>query len=396
MKKAIRFIIPILLVLTIIVCIGWYLFIYDRAFTQDILLRAARYFENNGNHNISSWFYDCAYKQADDNDAVAIELANQHKALGNYTKAEYTLSKAIADGGSIDLYIALCKTYVEQDKLLDAVNMLNHVTNANIKAQLDALRPSAPTCSPDPVSSGSYYTQYITVTISAQAGTLYVNTNGQFPSTQKDLYRNDFTLKDGENTIYAIAVADNGLVSPTAIFGFTVGGVIKEVNFKDASIEAALRKQLSVSTDKLLFTNDLWGILDFTVPSDAKNLEDLQHLAFLEKLTIHKGVSGQLSHLSKLANLQELHIVDTAVSADELSFISRLPNLKKLTLNGCGLSTIAHLEEAKGLTYLDLSNNALRNITHLTNLQNLTELNLSHNAVNDFIDDRGRKSFSAL
>ncbi len=383
MKKTIRFLIPLMLVLAIIFCTSWYLFIYDREFTRDMLLHTARYFESNGNHGVAAWFYDRAYKQSGDNDAVAIELAKHHKANGNYTKAEYTLSKAIADGGGVDLYIALCKTYVEQDKLLDAVNMLNHVTNQNIKAQLESLRPAAPVCDPDPITSGSYYTQYITVNISAQEGTLYVNNNGEIPSVKKDLYQQGITLVDGKNTLCAIAVADNGLVSPTAVFGFTVGGVIEKVTFADAAMEKAFREKLAVTAEKVLYTKDLWTITDFTVPTDAKSLADLRYLTFLERLTIDKSVSGELTYIANLSNLKELHITGTTVASQELPIIARLPNLEKLTLNNCNLSTTAGLELAKKLVYLDLGNNVIRNITSLSALENLQALNLQHNAVNN-------------
>lgn len=397
MKKAVRIIIPLVLILAIIVCTGWYLFIYDREFTQDVLLHAARYFETQGNRSASTWFYNQAYRQAGDNDAVAIELANQYKASGNYTKAEYTLTNAIADGGGIDLYIALSKTYVEQDKLLDAMRMLNSITNKDIKAQLDAMRPSTPTCSPDPITAGSHYTQYITVTISSDKGTLYVNTNGLFPSTQGDLYdQNGITLKDGENTLYAIAVDENGLVSQASIFAFTVGGVIKKVDFADATVEAAFRELLNYGEGKEIYTNDLWKIQEFTVPADAKSLEDLQHLAFLEKLTIENGPSGQLTHISGLSNLEELSISGTTVLAEELNLLGRLSSLKKLTLRKCSLSTVAGLDQAKGLTYLDLSDNSLRNITPLSELQNLQEVNLSQNSLNDLLALSTLKNLTVL
>ena len=163
MKKFFKILIPILLVLAIIACIGWYLLIYDRNFTRDMLLEGARYFDDRGNHELSSWFYDQAYLQAEDNDAVAIELAEQHKADGNYTKAEYTLTRAISDGGSTQLYIALCKTYAEQDKLLDVVKLLDAVladsstADSKVKQELQAMRPAAPVSSPDP----GFYSQYI-------------------------------------------------------------------------------------------------------------------------------------------------------------------------------------------------------------------------------------------
>ena len=136
MKKLIRFLVPLLLICVVLFSIGWYLFVYDRNFTRDMLLQQARNNDLKGNTSLSSWFYNLAYNYSGQDENVAIELANQYKASGNYTKAEVTLSKAIRAGATKELYIALCKTYVEQDKLLDAVSMLNNIPDAGIKAQL--------------------------------------------------------------------------------------------------------------------------------------------------------------------------------------------------------------------------------------------------------------------
>lgn len=384
MNKTIRILVPLVLAMVILLCTFWYLFIYDRDFTRDMLLGAARSFDSKGRHKVAAWFYDCAYKQSGDNDSVAIELAEQYRKIGNYTKAEYTLTKAIADGGGIDLYISLSKIFVEQDKLLDAAKMLDNVTNPEIKQQLDSMRPAAPTCFPDPkgTATNSHYSQYITVTISAESGTLYATTNGEFPSVETDRYEKGITLTDGKTNIHAIAVADNGLVSPSAIFGFTVGGVIKDVTFADAAIETAMREALNAAEAKVLRTDDLWTIKEFTVPKEAADWSDLKHLAFLEKLTVDGGATGQISNLSDLANLKELHISNTTVADEELKIIGKLPHLEKLTISQCALSTITGLEEAVKLRELDLSNNSLRNLTALSSLK-LTHLNLANNAVED-------------
>ena len=383
MKRAIRVIIPILLAIAIIACTAWYLLVYDRGFTRDLLLNTARRFDRNGNHAAATWFYNQAYKQADDNDDVAIELAEQYKSDGNYTKAEYTLSKAIADGGGIDLYIALCKTYVEQDKLLDAVNMLNNIKNEDIKNQLESMRPDAPKCIPDPSVTGSYYTEYITVTLSSESGSVFANNRGEFPSVVKDKYDDGIKLVGGENTIYAISVADNGLVSATAIYSFTVGGVIEPVDFVDDIIETAIREKLSVDSAKVLYTNDLWTISEFEVPSGAQSLADLRHMAYLQKLTITNGVSGQLNNIEKLSNLTQLQIVNTSVSPEELIIIGRLPSLTMLTLDNCGLTTVNGLGSIYNLTHLSLPNNSIRDISSLSTLKNITDLNMQHNVIND-------------
>ena len=112
MKNSTKKLVPFLLVVLIIASIVWYGFVYDRDFIRDMLLSQARYNSTNGNPTLASWFYDLAYEYSGQDEHVAIELANQFKQDGNYTKAEYTLSNAIADGGTAELYVALCKTYV--------------------------------------------------------------------------------------------------------------------------------------------------------------------------------------------------------------------------------------------------------------------------------------------
>ena len=392
MKKTLRIVIPILLSVAIVLCMAWYLFVYDRPFTRDMLLSFARYGESQGKHTVATWFYNLAYSQAGDNDAVAVELAEQYKAGGNYTKAEYTLSKAIADGGGIELYIALCKTYVEQDKLLDAVTMLDGITNSEIKQQLEQLRPKAPTALPDP----GFYSQYISVTLNGDGGTIYASDDGQYPSVTTDAYTQPIALSDGENTIYALSIAENGLVSPLSIFGYTIGGVIELVDFSDAAIEAEIRTLLNVGDTTELYTNDLWTIRSFTVPADAKVYSDMRHMTFLESLTVEKGVSTELHNFSTLANLTELKILDTTVSQEDLKSIAALPLLKHLTLQNCGLSGIAPLESANELVTLDLNNNTIRAIHSLGGMKNLQELNLQHNAVTDLSPLSGATALTKL
>ena len=379
MKKTLRILLPIILVASIFLGTAWYLMIYDRDFTRDMLLQAARYFDRQGHLSVAAWFYDTAYEQSGDNDAVAIELAHQHKADGNYTQAEAILARAIEDGGGPNLYIALCKLYVEQDKLLDAVKLLNGITNMETKAVLDQMRPAVPTASHEP----GFYNQYISISVAAESGTLYVNAFGEYPSIQDAPYTEPITLVDGENTLYAVAVADNGLVSPLAVLGYTVGGVVEELQFADPAFESVIRQLLGVRDDAVLFTNDLWDITSFVMPSDVTNYSDLQYMPFLEELTIENGVSKNLTVLSSLSHLRKLHIVNTPVSTEEMHVISTLNKLEQLVLSDCGLSSVSGLENLINLEILDLSDNTIRNITSLSALVKLREINLQHNVITD-------------
>ena len=385
MKKALKIIIPILLALLVLGSIVWYLLVYDRIFTRDMLLTQARTQESKGNHAFAAWLYDKAYYQSSKDPSVAIELAEQYKSIGNYTKAEVTLTNAISQGGSAELYIALSKTYVEQDKLLDAVTMLENVTDPSIKAELEALRPEAPTAD---YESG-FYTQYISVALNAASGTLYVNSQGEYPTLDTPPYTEPITLPAGETTIYALAVGDNGLVSKLSIFGYTVGGVVEKVTFEDSAVETALRAKLNVSADHDVYTSDLWTITEFAVPVDAKSLGDLANLTYLENLTI-PGIDADLSPITELVHLQTINLPDCSPTADELEIIASFQNLKNLNLSGCQLSSIAPLEKAVSLEYLNLENNTIRNISAISHMKNLKELYLAHNALVDL------KSLSGL
>ena len=376
MKHGAKRILPILMILVIFASLAWYLLIYDVDFTRDALVQSARFFDGQGNHSVAAKLYDLAYIQSGGDADVAIELAEQFKESGNFTKAEVTLSKAIADGGSAKLYIALCQTYVQQDKLLDAVTMLDNIADPAIREEIYAQRPAAPTATPEP----NYYSQYINVTLTYD-GELYLSTDGQYPSIQDAPSTGSLTLQGGETILYALSIGKNGLVSPLSILGYTISGVIEEVEFSDPTIEALIRQQLQVSAEATIHTNDLWPITSLTIPEGAASYEDLSYLPYLQSLTIQGSSADSLAPLSALRQLTELTITDSQVKNTDLLTIAGLPALQKLTMRNCGLSSIENLQSAINLQHLDLGSNSIRNISALSFMKNLTSLNLSHNAL---------------
>ena len=377
MKSSLKRILPILLAILVLCSIFWYLFVYDRNFTRDLLLWSAQTLEQNGNHPAAIWFYRQAYVQSGDDQAVAIALARQFKDSGNYTQAEATLSNAIAENPSAELYVELSKTYVEQNKLLDAVNMLENITDPGMKAQLEAMRPATPVTDTPP----SYYNQYIDVAISCGTGTLYVSTDREYPSITEDLYTESIPLPGGETMVYALAVGENGLVSHLAVFGYTIGGVVEPVTLADKAVEDSIRKILGFSAEQTILTSDLWGITEFTVPQDTLDFSDLKYLTGLNKLVIRDCSFKELSAISSLTQLTDLEIRNFSLSNADLSAIAGLPNLTRLTLSDCSLSTIEKLSSLRNLVYLDLSGNTIRDIDALSFMSELHELDLSSNAV---------------
>ena len=376
MKRFFRIIVPMILLIAVLLSLCWYFLVYDQAFTKELLLRQARYYESNNKHKAAAWFYDIAYYQSSQDDDVAIELADQYRKAGNYTKAEYTLAQAISQNPSAALYTALSDVYVAQDKLMDAVNMLDTVNNTEIRAQLEAARPAAPVLTPE----SGFFTQYIDVSAEHTGGTLYLTTDGEYPSILEDLFTGPVSLPLGETPVMALVVGKNGLVSPLTVGGYTVGGVIEPVTFTDAAVDASVRTILEYDENDVIYTSDLWQITSFTLPSDAKTCEDLVKFTHLAVLS-GSNLTFDLTPLALLTTLQELNLYNCNLNTEELSAIGTLTGLQRLTLSDCGLSTVSSLEKLTGLTYLDLNENSVRNISPLSRMRSLAQLHMRGNAL---------------
>ena len=197
MKRTTKRILPILLGIVLIASLAWYLLVYDVGFTRDSLLFGARLMEQSGKHTAAAWLYDLAYKQSGGDAQVAIELSEKFKENGNYTKAEVTLSNAIANGGTAELYIALCQTYVQQNKLLDAVTMLDNIADPAIREEIYALRPAAPSATPE----GGFYSQYINVDISWGGGNYRAEITAQTAGTLKLADGRTFAHQAGQKLV---------------------------------------------------------------------------------------------------------------------------------------------------------------------------------------------------
>lgn len=392
MKNPLKRIVPILLAIAVAGCAFWYLFVYDRDFARDMLISQARYFDIVGQHEVAAWFYDQAYLYADNDASVAIELAEQYKENGNYTKAEYTLTNAIAKDATPELYIALCKTYVEQDKLIDAVRLLDKIADPALKLELDALRPAVPTVDQTP----GFFNQYISVTLQCENGTLLYSTDREYPSVSADVYSAPIDLDQGETILYTLSIGENGLVSPLGIYGYTIGGVIEEVTFADAAVEAEVRRILGIDADTVVYTNDLWKITEFTVPMDAAVYSDLSRLTHLSKLTVYNANASEMGFLSGLTQLEELTITGCALEKQTVNVIGAMSSLTHLTLAQCSLSDITSLAGLSGLKYLDLSYNTLQDLSALRAMTNLETLYLSHNAIKDLSDLSGLSGLMTL
>lgn len=378
MKKVLKVLIPVVLVLAILAAACWFFFFQRPDLTSGFLQGRASRMVSRGRYERAIRYYSWAWRLEPQESDIPLALADAYVQADNFTKAEYTLVKAIsADSGNVDLYAALCKVYVEQDKLLDAVEMLDRVTDETVKAALDGLRPASPVVSPE----SGYYHEYIAITVDSPEQEVYVTVNGEYPSMESDLYDGPITLGGGESTVIAIAVNDMGLVSPVTPYGYTIGGVVEEVVLSDPTIDAVVREQLGVSITATLMTDDLWGITTLQLPDTVEDLSDLRYFTGLKSLTIQNVSGMDFTVLSQIPSLENLDLSGCTISSHSLEAIGSLTELKSLKLNTCALTDLTPLASLTKLQELDLSNNSITEIGVLSLLLELEQVSLSNNPI---------------
>ncbi len=371
MKKAL--IILLILVLLAGLLFGLYYFFWTAENFASLGDRAMK----NGDYSRAAKRYTTAVELAPENDDYALALAKACLGDGNYTKAERTLVKAIRRAPSADLYTELSKTYIAQDKLYDAQVMLDNISDPTVRSQIDALRPAAPILTPD----GGNFSEYISVSMEYSGGTVYYSLDEEYPSSKSEAYSAPVTLAAGETHVSAIVVGENGLVSPLAEGDYLLVGVIEEITFTDAALDALVRELIYKPANTPIMSNDLWTITSLTVPETVEDYSDLRHFIHLQELTIHNSSADNYEFLLSMPELTSLSLAGSLVSAETLEYIGALSNLTTLDLRECGLSNILPLADATAITTLDLSDNSISNIGVLSNFTELTSANLSRNAL---------------
>ena len=379
MKRFLKVFVPIVLSLSILMGIGWYFFFYDTELTKDMFLSCAEHLESKGNTKLANWFYDRAIEQSSAPDEITISIAKRHLAKKDYTAAEVALNKAILKGCGADVYVTLCYTYIQQDKILDALHLLENISDPVLKQKLNSMRPAAPV----PNYAPDTYNTYISVSFDGQGKSVYVNTSGKYPCVTNDLYTDPIQTVEGVNDFRGVAISENGLVSPLGTYQYIIGGVIEVVQFTDPAMESAIRTALQLPENYTIMTNDLWKIRSFTIPQDAVDYSNLEDMTSLESLTINSGAANQMHHLSKITTLKTLTVSNTILSDDDVESIGKLVGLSSLTMESCAITAISSLSNLTGLRYLNINNNAIRDISTLAAMTELEELYMNENALND-------------
>jgi len=369
--------IAILLILALLVlCVGAYIILFRSEVSVERYLAQGDKAMDRGNYSRAVRSYESALKLAGSDGQISISLSNAYKADGNYTKAEYVLVQAITqDPEWPELYVALSRVYVEQEKFLDADELLSRAASETVREKLAAMRPAPPSLTPE----AGYYSNYLSVSASCVAGRIYLSTDGDYPSNAEDLYTAPIALPAGETTVLALVVDDSGLVSPVNRSVYTIAGVIEPVTFTDTALDSAVRKLLGKSADDVLMSSELWGIEELTVDGGLRSLDQISYFIGLKKLDLTGASVADYAPLQKLPLLQTLDLSGCVLSTSNLQSIGHLLSLRELDLSSCALTSVDRLSTLKNLQTLDLSGNAITDVMSLTQMTALETLNLSNN-----------------
>ena len=175
MKRVLKIVIPLVVVLALLGTAAWFFLSFRADLTAGFLRGQAAKMVERERYSRAVTYYNWAWQLDPENQVIPLAQAAANAGFGNYTTAEYTLVRAIsARPQDVDLYVALCQVYVAQDKLLDAVQMLDRTSDAEVKAALDELRPAAPVLSPE----NGYYTEYIQVAARSRGKAAYLSPGG--------------------------------------------------------------------------------------------------------------------------------------------------------------------------------------------------------------------------
>lgn len=363
--------------LTLVIIAGLFIGAYYLFWTPENFAILAERKMQESNYEAAAERYEIAVQLDPENHDYVMALVEAYTLQNNYTKAERTLVKAIRVKPTVELYCTLSSLYVEQDKILDSQLMLDTITNPDVRAEVESLRPTSPSFSHE---SGNYDT-YIEVSLQSQIGTIYYSVNADYPSSHSDPYSAPIVLSAGKTNIQAIAVGDNGLVSPIVTANYDIVGLVEDLIFASPELEAMLREQLYIPRTETIQTSDVWDIQTLSLPAEITTLEDLKYFPALTELDMQDCSVEDYSPLTYVPTLEVLNLNGNLLNSEALDHIGQLVGLRELYLSGCGISGISNLSTLVALEALDLSHNSIQDISPLSAMKELISLDLKNNAI---------------
>ncbi|NJN90270.1 MAG: leucine-rich repeat domain-containing protein [Leptolyngbyaceae cyanobacterium SL_5_14] len=140
--------------------------------------------------------------------------------------------------------------------------------------------------------------------------------------------------------------------------------------------------------------SSLSNLTELSLAGEIPNLNSLQSLTSLQKLSVFTDGVSDLSPLRSLTNLTELTLSSNEIS--DLSPLSSLTNLTDLYLSSEQISDITALQTLTNLKSLTLTTTQVSDTEPIQSLENLTELSLSRNQILDVSALQGLTNLTEL
>ncbi|MBQ6823785.1 MAG: leucine-rich repeat domain-containing protein [Clostridia bacterium] len=283
-------------------------------------------------------------------------------------------------GGAEELYLCKVQAMVADGAIGDAVDFLANIDNSYINKSIQAARPGDLTYSP----SMGKYSRAQKVTLTQRPGeTIYYTLNGTDPTMNSAIYKEPITVST-TSTLTAIAVSEDGLVSPRLRLEYEINNAHEAIQFTDDKIEQMVRISLgrpsgSIYAAQLLSVTDL---VSTDAEGSIRSLKDLEYMPSLRSLWITDELL--IEDYAPLAGLSELKILclsGCALSDRDLTHLSGLTELTELTLNNNRLTTLQPLRKLTALEFLNVSDNELSSTDTLAEFSSLKWLYLAQNSI---------------
>ncbi|MBQ9980070.1 MAG: leucine-rich repeat domain-containing protein [Oscillospiraceae bacterium] len=382
--KALKIIIPVIVALAIAAGCAWVFTNYGLTGKVETLADNAA---AEGNADKAEKLYSLAFKINDENFSARCSHAMLYADRGDFTHAEALLGQSIqAYPACADYYLALSRVYVMQDKVTDAVRLLDTAENGAAGEDIKALRPEAPQFYPE----SGIYSYNISATIFCGEGLTVLYGTGEEPPSTGMVFSQPLDIAQEFTAVSAVAINGEGIVSSLTRAEYTLENVITTVEISDPTLEGVLRQALGKGEEDVIWTDELWEIESLTIShgSDSpigtiEDWSDLRYLEGLRTLVISEQDRVDMEALKLLPKLTELTLSHCSITSQDLPAIGELTNLEYLNLTGNRVASLHDLEGLTKLTRLSLKNNSLADLDRIEALTALQVLDISGNAVED-------------
>lgn len=397
-------------------------------------MRQARTYVEEGDRYLAELNYEQAiicYQQAvnidERNRGANLGLAECYEVGGQNVYAESIYRSMLEHNPKDeDVYPKLAELLIRTDKPEEAQELMAQAVayirnNETIDDWYLMTHPTVPAMDQTP---GSFDTR-IQVALTADEGDIiYYTTDGSDPTDASNVYTGPLVMRNGQNTVRAIAVNSAGF-SSTIIDGvYHINIADVEIQVQDPVIEEILRKELDIWNEPI-YNDDIAQVtslyiigssayhgiktpVSLTYPENGtviavaqqtgyvsefnaeyqktgtlETLADLQYMPFLHTLNIYGQTSLDISAIALAPSLEDVSLLACDLTSDELSPIAQLPNIRKLALGWNAIETLDALKPLTGLVSLGIWGNAVADVSPIQPMSSLEVLDISNNSVSD-------------